>query len=63
MNHWIRWLAASLVTLLATVVAADEAQDMAERIERQMQAPDRHAFDLPRDEHRKPFETFQFLGL
>jgi predicted methyltransferase len=28
-----------------------------------MQAPDRHRFDLPRDEHRKPYETFQFMGL
>ena len=42
---------------------ADEAEEMAARIEAQMQAPDRHRFDAPRDAGRKPFETFRFLGL
>jgi len=36
---------------------------MAQRIESQMQAVDRHEFDLPRDAARKPLETFTFLGL
>ena len=36
---------------------------MQARIQAQMQAPDRHEFDLPRDAARKPYETFQFLGL
>ena len=36
---------------------------MAERIRGQQQTPDRHRFDLPRDEHRKPFEAFSFLGV
>ena len=48
------WLATS---------SADQSGDMAERIARQMAAPDRHSFDLPRDEARKPLETFRFLGL
>ena len=43
--------------------AGDEAQAMAERIEAQMQAPDRHRWDARRDTSRKPFETFRFLGL
>jgi len=43
--------------------ADDQSEEMAERIEMQMATPDRHRFDLPRDEARKPFETFQFLGL
>jgi predicted methyltransferase len=52
-----------LAVPLTTSVSADQPGDMAERIELQMQAPDRHSFDLPRDEARKPFETFRFLGL
>ena len=36
---------------------------MAARIQIQMQKPDRHEYDLPRDPHRKPYETFEFLGL
>ncbi len=55
-------LAAICLGLCATG-AGDEAQAMAERIEAQMQAPDRHRWDAPRDASRKPFETFRFLGL
>ena len=55
-------LAAICLGLCATG-AGDEAQAMAERIEAQMQAPDRHRWDGPRDASRKPFETFRFLGL
>ncbi len=40
---------------------ADPAMQL--RIEQQMQVPDRHEFDLPRDAARKPYETFKFLGL
>ncbi len=36
---------------------------MQQRINLQMQTPDRHEFDLPKDEFRKAFEVFQFLGL
>ena len=36
---------------------------MFERIQAQQRAPDRHRFDLPRDRARKPFESFQFLGV
>ncbi|HKJ16952.1 MAG TPA: hypothetical protein VJ984_06380 [Xanthomonadales bacterium] len=44
--------------------STDESADaMQARIKHQMAAPDRHRFDLPRDEARMPFETFQFLGL
>ncbi len=63
MKRWIRLIAVSLAAILAVPLAADEPQAMAERIAQQMQAKDRHRFDLPRDEHRKPFETFQFMGL
>jgi predicted methyltransferase len=63
MKRWIHLVALCLAAMLAAAVAADERQDMAERIAKQMQAPDRHRFDLPRDEHRKPYETFQFMGL
>ena len=56
---------ASLIAAVLCGVAglADEAEEMAARIEAQMQAPDRHRFDAPRDAARKPFETFRFLGL
>ena len=47
--------------LYAGSVSADEAMQV--RIEVQMQAPDRHRFDPPRDAARKPYEAFQFLGL
>ncbi len=61
----IRLFCLLLTTLLLASVAgaADAPQDMAERISKQMAVPDRHSFDLPRDEARKPFETFMFLGL
>lgn len=52
-----------LLVSWTVAVGADTPEDMAERIAQQMAAPDRHQFDLPRDEGRKPFETFQFLGL
>ena len=54
-----------VLILLGTysIASADEASDMQARIEQQMRAPDRHQFDLRRDAARKPFETFQFLGL
>jgi predicted methyltransferase len=63
MKRLMQWVAPCLAATLVVAVAADEPRDMAERIAQQMRAPDRHRFDLPRDEHRKPFETFQFLGL
>lgn len=40
-----------------------DAQAMQQRILEQMQAADRHKHDFPKDAHRKPFETFNFLGL
>ena len=42
---------------------SDSGSAMEARIQTQMAKPDRHQWDLQRDEHRKPFETFQFLGL
>lgn len=48
---------------LSFPILADEMDSMAARIEQQMHAPDRHQWDLRRDEPRKPFETFKFLGL
>ena len=36
---------------------------MQARIAAQQEAPDRHEYDHPRDAGRKPYETFQFLGL
>jgi predicted methyltransferase len=52
-----------LAGLWTAAVNADQTGGMAERIAMQMQVPDRHSFDLPRDEARKPYETFRFLGL
>lgn len=48
-------------SLAWNVALADPA--MQARIEAQMQVPDRHEFDGRRDAARKPYETFQFLGL
>ena len=56
-------VAAALCAFGGVAGLADEAEEMAARIEAQMQAPDRHRFDAPRDAARKPFETFRFLGL
>ena len=44
-------------------VGADEYVEMKQRIEQQQKTPDRHKWDLRRDEPRKPFKTFRFLGL
>ncbi|MBT8079680.1 MAG: hypothetical protein KJO31_13965 [Gammaproteobacteria bacterium] len=54
---------ASLFLITNLAAHADEWQAMQERIERQMQVADRHQFDRRRDEARKPFATFRFLGL
>ena len=56
-------LALVLITTWVSISSADESAEMADRIAAQMAAPDRHSFDLPRDEARKPLETFLFLGL
>lgn len=53
--------AIALVLGAAIVAVADPA--MQARIEAQMQVPDRHEFDGRRDDARKPYETFQFLGV
>ena len=53
--------AAWMLPLLLSQVHADDA--MRQRVQQQMQAPDRHRFDLPRDAGRKPYETFVFLGV
>lgn len=67
MGQHAKWAARLVVTSLCTVAGAsacaDELDAMAERIAAQMQAPDRHQFDAPRDAARKPFEAFRFLGL
>lgn len=62
----MRFAKITLTVLLASISATafpDEASDMEARIKKQMAAPDRHDWDLRRDIPRKPFETFQFLGL
>ena len=48
---------------LPAAVVADDYADMKQRIAQQQKAPDRHKWDFRRDEPRKPFETFRFLGL
>ena len=53
-----------LLCLVASAqVLSVERDPMAIRIEAQMQMPDRHKWDLRRDEPRKPYQTFHFLGL
>lgn len=62
----MRFAKITLTILLASLSAnafPDEASAMEARITEQMAAPDRHNWDRRRDEPRKPFETFQFLGL
>ena len=44
-------------------VGADNYAEMKQRIQQQQKAPDRHKWDFRRDEPRKPFESFRFLGL
>ncbi len=60
-------LLAPLLALMLTPAWSAEsdarAEAMAERIRQQQQAPDRHEFDHRRDGPRRPFDTFQFLGL
>lgn len=46
-----------------TQAGTDDYAAMKQRIELQQKAPDRHKWDLRRDQPRKPFETFRFLGL
>ena len=48
---------------LSASIHGQEMDPMSERIQKQMKAPDRHQFDLRRDKHRKPYESFRFLGL
>lgn len=50
-----------MLPILAGLVHAD--QQMQQRIQAQMQTPDRHKYDLPRDAGRQPYETFMFLGV
>jgi predicted methyltransferase len=63
MKHWIYIFALCLTATWIAAVQADQKSEMAERISQQMSTSDRHRFDLPRDEHRKPYETFRFLGV
>jgi len=59
----IRILLALLLSSLSVNAFPQAAADMKSRIEQQMSSPDRHEWDLRRDIPRKPFETFEFLGL
>ena len=67
MRHQSGWIGRLALALACSagcgVPAAADLEAMAARIEAQMQAPDRHQFDAPRDAARKPFEAFRFLGL
>ena len=56
-------LVLAVATGFSSVPQAAELDPMAARIQTQMRSSDRHEYDLPRDPHRKPYETFQFLGL
>ncbi len=58
-----RILLTLLLSSLTIHAFSDEATDMEARIKQQMSSPDRHEWDLRRDIPRKPFETFDFLGL
>lgn len=61
---WVtRMVLAWLCAIGGALACADELEAMAERIAAQMQVPDRHRFDAPRDAARRPFEAFRFLGL
>ncbi len=51
------------VLAVPLAACAGGAPQMQARIQAQMAAPDRHEFDQPRDAARKPFATFQFLGV
>jgi len=53
----------SFFSLVASNSYAENYDAMQDRIRLQMQSPDRHEFDFPKDEFRKPFEVFRFLGL
>jgi predicted methyltransferase len=63
MKNWIYIFTFCLAATSVAAVLADQPSAMAERISQQMSVSDRHRFDLPRDEHRKPYETFRFLGV
>ena len=52
-----------VVSSFAAQARTDDYAGMKHRLELQQKAPDRHKWDLRRDEPRKPFETFRFLGL
>lgn len=54
------------ISLLLTISACQSAgsdQQMRERISAQQATADRHRFDRPRDAGRKPFATFEVLGI
>ncbi len=57
----VLFLALGSISLGIASAAPDD--EMEQRIRAQMERTDRHQYDLPRDEHRKPYETFIFLGL
>ena len=64
-NHmrWISTICISLFCLVSNIAYAEDYDAMRARIHTQMQSPDRHEFDAPKDEFRKAFEVFRFLGL
>ena len=61
--RWISTICVSFLCLLSSSSFANDYDAMQERIRLQMQSPDRHEFDAPKDEFRKAFKVFQFLGL
>ena len=61
MKHLIVFLC--LLSTLPATAQCDQPAPMERRIIAQQQAPDRHQFDHRRDEARKPYELFRFLGL
>lgn len=61
--RWVSVICTSFFYLATGSALAEDYDAMQERIRVQMQSPDRHEFDFPKDEFRKPFEVFRFLGL
>jgi len=61
--RWISVIYISLFCMLSFYSYAEDYNTMQARIHLQMQSPDRHEFDIPKDEFRKTYEVFRFLGL
>jgi len=52
-----------VIFVVPTPLIAGDFASQAARIDAQMKVSDRHKFDIPRDEHRKPVEVLRFFKL